>query len=401
MLLQRMLTNADAQTCARISRFSGVECLPLDGAAGPGSVVVLARPRDARLLSGTLSSVAAAASLGVPVVVIAGAKDEAGEALFREARLCGVPPECILFVEDGKVVDAAGSAAGEALRGKGIGVGVVVRAAERALKENLVPEPAFWEESEEDSAEPVFWETPREDGTQEDAAEKSSDGTGGPAEPPEGPSKPDPVGVFFDSARASVAVFGIKGNVGATTVAACLAGVLEDYDPLFLEVSPSPVGHRYFAEKPDRYACISRDGISGSGPRPCGILVADIAFNTQWGQGGAVDTAYQKAGCVVLVTDGSPVSFERVGNWVKGGWRLDVLVVNRTLSGAGYPPEVYAGEYGIQKVVGVPGGYEEEATVNQALQSGRLPLGKSPDFDGAIGLLARMVLEKLERGAVQ
>lgn len=404
-MLQRLYVNLEENALARLSRFAGVECLPLDGAAAPGdgAAVLIVRPPGSAQAAALAGELAAAASLGVPMVVVAGAKDAEGFGLFREAALCGVPPECVLFVEGGRVVDAAGRVLGEALRGRGIGISVAVRAAREALERGLVPEPALWEGSGESSAEPALWEAGG-------AAEGDAAGGGYAGPGVGGAGDGVPVGVpeekiperhpaegYFDAARHLVVVFGARGNVGASTVAACLAGVLEDYDSLYLEVTSSPTGYRYFAPdlagalRTGRYAFAGTGGSPDPQPRPCGVLVADIAASEE----AAADAAYRRAGCVVLVTDGSPVSFERVGSWVRGGWRLDVLVVNRVLPGAGYPPEVYAGEYGLQRVVGIPGGFEEEAAVNAALQGGALPLGRSPDFDAAVGYLARAVLEVL------
>lgn len=405
-MLRRLYVNMEESALARLSRFAGVECLPLDGMAAPGNgtAVLVVRPPDPAPAA-LADELAAAASLGVPVVVVAGTRDAEGLGLLREAALCGVPPECVLFVEGGRVVDAAGRVLGEALRGRGIGVSVAVRAAREALERGLVPEPALWEGGDGFGTEPALWEAGG-------AAEGSAAGVGfagsevGSAgdvvsasvpEPGEKTPERHPAEEYFDAARHLVAVFGARGNVGTSTVAACLAGVLEDYDSLYLEVTPSPAGYRYFA--PDlvsalgtgRYALASAGRTPTRPLRPCGVLVADIAASEEV----AADAAYRRAGCVVLVTDGSPVSFERVGSWVRGGWRLDVLVVNRVLPGAGYPPEVYAGEYGLQRVVGIPGGFEEEAAVNAALQGSTLPLGRSPDFDAAVGYLARVVLEIL------
>lgn len=377
MLRQLYVQNMEENAIARLARFAGVECRPLDGTVVPdgGSAVLFVRPAvpvPAKELTETL---AAAASLGVPVVVVAGSKDGEGTNLLREASLCGIPPECVLLVEDGKIVDASGKVVGDALRGRGIGTAAAVRIAREALEKGLVPESALWEES--GAEEPAVWEENNEGENWKDENKVEI--------------LKHPVEGYFDAARHAVAVFGVKPNVGVSTVAACLAGVLDDYDPLYLEVSPSLTGYRYFAfdvesaARTGRYAFLSRN----KPPRPCGVLIAEVAAAERE----AADIAYQRAGCRVLVTDGSPVSFERVGTWIKGGWKFDVLVVNRVLPGAGYPPEVYTGEYHLERVVGIPGGFEEEAAVNAALQSGALPLGRSPDFDNAVGCFARAVLE--------
>jgi hypothetical protein len=376
--------NVEGNAVARLARFADVECRPLDGllALDGNSAVLFVRPAAPVPAGEIAESLAEAASLGVPVVVVAGSRDGEGSVLLREAALCGIPPECVLLVEGGKIVDASGRVVGDALRGRGIGITVAVRAAREALEKGLVPEPAVWEES--GAEEPAVWESVAKENGEKNERVVEEDGIKHPIED------------YFDAARHAVAVFGIKPNVGASTVAACLAGVLDDYDPLYLEAAPSLAGYRYFAldvesaVRTGKYAPLSRGGASGA-PRPCGVLVAEVSAS----EGEAADIAYRRAGCRVLVTDGSPVSFERVGAWVKGGGKFDVLVVNRVLPGAGYPPEVYTGEYNLERVFGIPGGFEEEAAVNAALQSGTLPLGRSPDFDNAVGYFARAVLEVL------
>lgn len=390
-MLKRLLINADAETAARIARFSGYECVPMDG-AGPekeGAVVVVLRPHTG--LGDTLEAVRTASARGLPVVVVAGCRDAAGESILREARACGVPGACVLLVEGGKVVDAVGGFVAEALRGTGIGVRAVVNVAEKAVRESLVPEMAVWDGGEEAlwEAEPVDRAAELEEAEPADRAAETE-------------STPSPASLllenFLSAAERTVAVLGVKSGVGATTLAACLAGVLEDADPLHLEVSTSPSGYLYYGPDPGtasrtgKYAAAG--GAATGSPRSCGVLIADVSLRE------AVDAAYDRADCVVVVTDGSPVAFERVKRWVQGGWRLDVLAVNRVLPGAGYPPEVYMGELGLdpKRVVGVPGGSEEEMAVNLAQQKHSLPFGKSVDFDGAVADLGRAVREVLEGG---
>lgn len=383
------------------ARRAGVECVSLNESTPlPGSAVVLIRPRDGGRVDETIGVLRNAADFGVPVIVVAGSRDQEGEVLLHEAGLCGVPNECVLFVHDGKVVDANGTAIADALRGKGIGIRAVILAAERAVKENLVPEPALWEDSP--AEEELLWEAGQE--MESMVSPKSPVQSEQPAPRENIPEQVQPplsaVEKFISAcsgAEKMVAVFGVKSGVGATTVAACLAGVLSDYRALHLEASPSPTGYVYYGPSPlqavseGMYAYFDGEKVVGE-IRRAGILVADVSMQN------LMDAAYERAGCVVIVTDGSPVSFRKVQSLIQGGWRCDVLVVNRFVPGAGYPPEVYAGEFGLQHVVGVPGGLDEETAVNHAQHSGTIPIGKSVDMDTSINELAAAVLEILEGG---
>lgn len=393
-MLQRLVFAAPEEAFRQAARTAGVECVSLNGSVPPpGSAVVLLRPRGNSRVEETLGILRDVAAFGVPVIVIAGSRDPVGEAFLCEAGLCGVPGECVLFVEGGKVVDATGEVVAEALRGRGIGINAVVRAAERAVRENLVPEPALWE-SDLPAEEEALWEAGRE-------AESSVKIPAQPEAPRETEQvRPSPVEEFLSvcgGAEKVVAVFGVKSGVGATTVAACLAGVLTDHGAFHLEVSPSPTGYVYYGASPlqavsaGTYAYFDGAKLAGE-IRRAGILVADVSLPD------LVDAAYERAACVVIVTDGSPVSFRKVQGLVRGGWKCDVLVVNRVVPVAGYPPEVYAGEFGLEHVVGVPGGLDEEAAVNHAQHAGTLPLGKSVELDTAVNELAAAVLHVLERG---
>jgi hypothetical protein len=387
ILLQKLLITASEEVVGHITRSAGIECVSYDGAEpllSPGSVVVVLRPRADEQVTRMLDMLRDASVLDVPVIVVAGARDVIGEKFLREADLCGIPRECVLFVEDGRVVDADGAVAGNALRGRGIGVSVVVSVAEQALKKGLVPEMALWEEDGEGKKEKetVLWEP----GTRLDSQNSGTEET---------EEQESPLDAFLATAGNTVAVFGIKNGVGATTVAACLSGVLTDHDSLHLEIAPSPSGYVYYGSSPlqavstGQYAFFDGSEVNGE-TRRSGVLVADVSLPK------AVDAVYDRAECVVVVVDGSPISFQKVQSWIKGGYRLDILVVNRVVPGAGYPPEVYAGEFGLERVVGIPGGLDEESALNQAQHNGVLPLGKSIDLDTAMNELAKAVRDVLE-----
>lgn len=399
-----------------IARHTGIEGALLSGEERePGTVALIVRPSRGGSVERSMSAIRRASVLGIPVIVVVGSLDPVGEALAREARACGVPGECLLFVSGGKVVDALGNPVGDALRGTGIGVMVAVSHASHVAQKELVPEPSLWDgEGVSEIADAALWGgglsersesaviTPEElADVQADAAQEEreeADQTPLPLQTATEPERPAPWNAYLDRADKVVAVFGVKSGVGVSTIAACLSGILGDHGSLYLEVSPSAVGYVYFgsaldgAVKTGKYAYCAEKAGYGEPPKNVPILIADATIP------GAMDAVYERADCVVVVTDGSPVAFGKVEKWVKGGWRVDVLVVNRVVPGTGYPPEVYAGEFNLERVIGIPGGPEEETAINLAQRNAVLPLGKSVDFDAAIGDLAETVLNLIERG---
>ncbi|RDV80494.1 hypothetical protein [Ammonifex thiophilus] len=364
-----------------VARAAGCEARWLDGAAGVAgpAVVVYVRGSTRRLDE--------VASLGAPVVVVAGARDPEGEALVGEALACGVPPECVLVLEDGRVVSLAGEDYGPALRGRGVGPQPVARAARRALEEGLLPVPALWEGNGavpvSHPGEAVLYEAPQwSPCPQAPTASKGETG----------------LAAWLGAAGKTVLVLGVRGGVGATTVAACLVGVLaHERRAVHLELPQPP-----FGDAPGRlfYTAPGLEGlhaVPSSAPVETEVLVVDASLSVHRSE---VDLVYGKAGCVVLVADPSAASFELVGKYIGAGLRCDVLVVRDLPRADGSPPQLYAGEYGFARVVALPSGADEEAAVNRAQKAGVPPIGEhgTPDLDQAAAELAAAVLGVLESG---
>lgn len=402
MELQKLAIDVeDERIIGYIARRTGINSVLLNGEEkDPGTVALIVRPSDDRVEK-TLHAIRQASALGIPVVIIAGALDPVGETIVKEARGCGVPGECLLFVNNGKITDALGNVIGDALRGMGVGVMAVVAYADRVAQQELIPEPLLWDGSAiADTPDAVLWE--RGQGKGEETLAAPEDGQTAAAQPQTAvaeAAQAAPWKAYLDRAGKVVAVFGIKSGVGASTLAACLSGVLADHGSFYLEASSSATGYAYFGSSPSdasktgKYACCTeteKDGVDAEKDIP--LLIVDATIP------GAMDAVYERADCVIVVTDGSPVAFGITEKWIKGGWRADILVVNRVVPGTGYPPEVYSGEFGLERVIGVPGGLEEETAINLAQRSAALPLGKSVDFDAAIGDLAEAVLKILEGG---
>lgn len=172
-------------------------------------------------------------------------------------------------------------------------------------------------------------------------------------------------------------LYGVKGGVGVSTVAAMVASGVDD--GFHLEVTGrgrGPTGYCYHGPAPGETGAGygTWDG-SGSFPAPADrTLVIDLNQNAEIG---IADELINQTKCFVLVADRSEVSLARVGHLVDHGLRPDILVVCGTLlgSGSGCPVEVFRGEYGgrLGAAVEMPGGPETERVILGAQRRGVPP----------------------------
>jgi len=368
-----------------LEKTAGIKCVALNGAQlETGTVAVVVR--DEKILETALGA-------GTPVVVIIGEMDPKGRKVYEKAKEAGIPPECMLYVKNGAVVDERGEKILSAVSGRGIGIKAIVEAAARAASGDMYPEPVFWKASDD---KPV-WEKQNE----------ISGNMGVPNVPDINISKQDEEGQN-DCAQKSilaehlglaehvVPVIGAKGGVGVSTVCASLTDVFDGYGGvLHLEAGQSPGGYIYYAGDPEQ-AAQSNYAYCGSGSQTYGkpgnrkIVFVDVAGDER-----KLEEAMMQAGCVVVVTDTSIMGMEAVKAWVKKERPLSILVVNKILYGVGLSPEVYAGELGLKRVVGIAGGSEEEIAISQAQSEHRLPAKVSAEYDAAIGELAARIREVL------
>ncbi len=357
-----------------------------------------------------------------------------------------MPGECILLVKGSTVVDAVGNKVGNVLRGNGIGVNTALAVAAHSLENNLLPEVSIRDgsdvseaedgpdEESEAAGETTIEEIAVAQATAPAATAKTAPVQTAPAkavpakmifakettaeavvaeaaatsdQAAKAPVMESKAGVatllaspaqtiypwygFIEQAEKIVAVFGVKNGAGASLVAACLTGRLSDRNSLYLEVGPTASGYPYYGRSPEeaaragKYAYCDHNTLIGN-MRSAQVLIADVCFPE------AMDTVYQKASYVVVVTDGSTLGFEKTQNWIKSGRRVDTLVVNKVLYGSSYPPEVYIREFKTNEVIGIPGGNEEKVAIHIALRKGILPFGRSADLDNAIKSLAGKIL---------
>jgi len=99
---------------------------------------------------------------------------------------------------------------------------------------------------------------------------------------------------------------------------------------------------------------------------------------------------------VIMVADSSMFSFDGVRMWREQNWPMDILILNKMIYGIGLPPEVYSGELGIENVISLPGGSDEERALNNIQREHKLPLAISEEYDAGIGEIAARIREILK-----
>jgi len=366
-----------------LEKTAGIKCVALNGVqleAGTVAVVV----RDENMLETALGA-------GTPVIVVIGETDPKGRQVCGKAKEAGIPPECMLYVKNGAVVDERGEKIFSAVSGRGIGIKAIVEAAARAARGDMYPEPVFWKASDD---QPV-WEK-QDEVPNNTAVLDFPDIDLSKQEGRNSCPQKSILAEYLCLAEHVVPVIGAKGGVGASTVSSSLTGVFDGYgDVLHLEAGQSPGGYIYYAGDPEQ-AAQSNYAYCGSGSQEYGkpgkrkIIFVDVAGDER-----KLEEAMMQAGCVVVVTDTSIMGMEAVKAWIKKDRPLSILVVNKILYGVGLSPEVYAGELGLKRVVGIAGGSEEEIAISRAQFEHKLPAEVSAEYDAAIGELAAEIREVL------
>ena len=369
----------------RLEKTAGIKCVTFNGTPlETGTVAVVVRDELEAVLS-----------VKTPVIVIIGETDRKGKEVYEKAKEAGIPSECMLFVKNKAVVDDKGTIISPAVSGRGIGIKAIVEAAAKAAREDLYPEPVLWTASED---EPV-WEMESEGCVS--VPEISDTDVNAPSDidmleqnntAQEGGN---PIlAEFLGTAKHIVPVIGAKGGVGVSTICASLTEAFAEYDALHLEAGQSPGGYIYYATDPEQaaqsnYAFCGPHAAYGK-PRERKIAFVDVEDER------ILEEAMMQAGCVVVVTETSRMGLEAVRAWIKKDRPLSVLVVNKILYGVGLSPEVYAGELGLKRVIGIAGGSEEEIAINRAQAEHRPPAAVSVEYDTTVGELAAVIREILE-----
>ncbi|WP_027719144.1 hypothetical protein [Desulfovirgula thermocuniculi] len=379
----RILSNIEKQFKAK-----GAEFVLFDGGADEkvDAAVVVRGPKFSE-------SLFAAAEAGVPVVVVAGTEDGAGRECIRAAEECGVPPECVLVLRGGMVVDLDGREVAPAVRG-GVGLGAVLAAVRHAVENNLLPEPVVWA-PEMDPGEQcdAIW-TPEQQAAGLPETVGSSCASAGPAgESTSGSTRPEedgtgqgavPAGVegapavpeepiateggvllpLMERAKKVIVLFQSCPGADSSSVAAGLVKAVGD-GALHLEVGGTPVSYARYGESPDaavaggKYAfCDGRTVLGADRRELYECIVAEV--RVPLGNPQVVDEVYRSAHRVVHVVGHSfkdaTESVRNVQLWLDSEMklRLDALVVDRVPEGS-HVVELYRGNFGdrIGMIVGI------------------------------------------------
>lgn len=189
-----------------------------------------------------------------------------------------------------------------------------------------------------------------------------------------------------------VVITGIKGGVGASTVAAMIPATIHAFHVEVIGKDKQPTAYCYYGinqrDTKERYEYWD---VTGEIPQHIhGLTVYDLGQSVP---NEIFDQIIDNAPCVVLVVDRSEVSFDLTKRLLQSGFRPDILVVSKTLDtgGIGNGPEVYQGdneEYLDDTIVlGLNGGLEEEKIIAYAQKTGRAPCNedKSANINAFVG----------------
>lgn len=191
----------------------------------------------------------------------------------------------------------------------------------------------------------------------------------------------------LSNTEIACAVFGAKGGVGVSTVAAMIAGALKNC--VHLEMADEPTAWCYYGK--------TRQEAEGSGKYMWYKSEAPVSGSLLIDAGrcsflDAVSLALVFTKFRVMVTDRSEAAFKQARKIVEGGIMPDMLIVTRTYPGAGVSPEVYAGEFGIKSVCSVP---DEAEVILKAQSQGRCPCESSVELN----LAAEEIVKSIKKGA--
>jgi hypothetical protein len=165
-----------------------------------------------------------------------------------------------------------------------------------------------------------------------------------------------------------------------------IANALKDY--VHLEMADDPTAWCYYgetrqrAEESGRYLWYKSEALDSQ------ALLIDIGRCSSFE---AVSFALTFSKCRVMVADRSEAAFKQARKYFEDGVIPDLLVVSRTYPGTGISPEVYAGEFGLKNVCGIP----DEVAVIFAAQSQTCGFSKELSATAEeITVLIHQIIEK-------
>lgn len=328
----KILINAEADKLELYARSTGTTFLPLKKPESiDDAVAVVVQGSSFR------KDIETSVVLNVPVVVVAGSDNKAGQECAREAVRCGIPEACVLLKKGDKVCSLDGREIAETV--KGIGVRAVLKAARYALENKLYPEPLIWQEDEEEPVveeDPVLFEEPEH-----------------PAKRQEKLPKPSPVrqeqkntgNNVVRLSRGSDAELRVEGVLEMSRKVAVVLKATPDADSgevardlaeklsgAHLEISSTPESYRLYGETPEKaaesgkYMACTGSTFIGTGYMSAEWLIVELDAAVLTAMPNLVDAIYKKAEKVIHAVGGFKEGQAAVKTWLESGWKLDAVV---------------------------------------------------------------------------
>jgi len=196
-----------------------------------------------------------------------------------------------------------------------------------------------------------------------------------------------------------VAIYGIKGGVGTSTVAAMMIGTMNN--AVHIEVTGPggmPSAWMYYGDLARTHGVYAWWDCSMPLPDVPGLPVFDISHSVPVN---IVDEMVARAACFILVVDRSETAFGLAKDMFAKGFSCDLFVVNSTFMGIGNTVDVYKNDEfsGLlpDDLIDIPGGLDVENVVLKAQRDHVSPVSVAgaEDLAMAAGEIVSMVRKRM------
>lgn len=266
-------------------------------------------------------------TFNIPVIVVAGSNNMAGQEYARKAAHLGVPDSCIVIKKEDKVCALDGREIAGAVRG--IGVKAIVQAARYALDNKLYPELLVWEEEGEPVAaeeEPVVFD---EQLSKSSSSKQCQNGVARLSKESDASLRVE--GVLQTSRKVAV-VLKATPDADSGKVAKNLA---EDLNGLHFELSNTPESYKLYgktiekAVESGKYIVFTGNTFIGTGYISAEWLIVELDAAILTAIPDLVDTIYKKAEKMIHAVGEFKEGQSAVKTWLESGWKLDAIVPNK------------------------------------------------------------------------
>lgn len=273
-----------------------------------------------------------AITLDIPVVVIAGTKNKAGEKLAREACSYGIPEQCIILKDRDNISSLDGRILNTSKRG--IGYRLLEQICEDVLKNELYPEILIWEEPREIGENPkANVEKASVEELSRAVKNKPTAKTPGPEQEPQKPeiARTD-IETFLKSAKDITVVFKTTSSSDSARVSQIISDRLE---AVHLEIAESSCSYVYYADGKDsaletgKYAYSDGRAVEGIKPdsRQLVVEIDAVKVDNKSSISEAMILVYEKASRIIHVA-GSDLKETKtaIDSWLAGNFKLDGII---------------------------------------------------------------------------